>query len=155
METRSLILTTILTFGVFLAGITQHRYVQTEGEAAFDGYDLVSYFKSSGPVKGKAEFKTAYDGITLYFASKANQEEFKKKPYDYLPAYGGYCATAVSNETFVVPNFSNYQIQDDKLLFFEVRGFFNGKTEWQKDPQLNEILADRHYREQFKSNSKN
>ncbi len=150
MEIKAILFTVMFVFGLAYIGSAQHKYVQSEGEAAFEGYDLVSYFKDSGPVKGKAQFKMDYDGITLYFASKENQEEFKKKPDFYLPAYGGYCATAVSNQTFVVPNFSNYQIQDDKLLFFEVRGFFNGKTEWQKDPQLNEILADKHYREQFK-----
>ena len=145
MEMRNLIFVWLFIL-ISSVGFSQHRYVQTEGEAAFEGYDLVSYFKGDSPVKGKKEFSTVYDGLNLYFANKANLDEFKRKPYDYLPAYGGYCATAVSKETFVVPNFTNYQIQDDKLLFFEVRGFFNGKTEWQKDPQLYEILADKNYK---------
>ncbi|MEQ9425879.1 MAG: YHS domain-containing (seleno)protein [Cyclobacteriaceae bacterium] len=128
---------------------SQHRYVQTRGEAAFDGFDLVSYFTSAKPVKGNPSYKYEYDGLTLLFASKENLEIFKKKPYDYLPAYGGYCATAVSSDRYVIPNFESYAIQNEKLLFFEVQGFFNGKTQWEKDPQLFEILADKHYREEF------
>ena len=127
---------------------SQHKYVQSEGEAAFEGYDLVSYFNGGEPKKGKKDYQVNYDGLTLFFVNMSNMQEFKRDPESYLPAYGGYCATAVSNETFVVPNFSNYTIQDDRLLFFEVRGFFNGKTEWNKDPQLYEILADKHYREE-------
>lgn len=147
-------LSKILTVGslVFLfstsVAFSQHKYVQSEGEAAFEGYDLVSYFTANKPIKGTKKYLVKYDGLTLFFANMSNMQEFKRNPESYLPAYGGYCATAVSNETFVVPNFSNFTIQDDRLLFFEVRGFFNGKTEWHKDPQLYEILADKHYREE-------
>ena len=82
-----------------------------------------------------------------------NLQEFRRDPDFYMPAYGGYCATAVSNQSLIVPNFSNFEIQGEKLLFFETRGFFNGRTEWKKDPQLFEILADKHYRETFKENN--
>ena len=151
MKTKNFILSGTLIVFMSISAIAQHKYVQSKGTAAFGGYDLVSYFNGNKPIPGIEKYKTQYDGLTLYFANMANMQEFKRRPTDYMPAYGGYCATAVSNETFVVPNFANYKIQDDKLLFFEVRGFFNEKTEWQKDPQLFEILADKHYREKFSS----
>ena len=136
-----------------LSAQAQHRYVHSEGEAAFGGYDLVSYFQGSGPVIGKQNYTTRYDGLTLLFANMSNLQEFKRDPKKYMPAYGGYCATAVSSQNLIVPNFTNFEIQNERLLFFETRGFFNGKTEWNKDPQLNEILADRHYRQTFEEDN--
>ncbi len=128
--------------------MAQHKYVQTDGPA-FGGYDLVSYFTGSKPMLGIKKYEVKHDGLTLYFENMANMQKFKRQPDTYLPAYGGYCATAVSNQKLIIPNFTSFDIQNERLLFFETTVFFNGRTEWQKDPQLNEILADKHYRETF------
>ncbi len=155
MKTKFMLLAVVVILILVNSAKAQHRYVETDGGVAFDGYDLVSYFKNPKPLKGRQQHKMEYDGLTLYFASAKNLAEFKKKPDDYLPAYGGYCAIAVSNDNYVSPNFANYSIQDGKLLFFEVRGFWNGRTEWEKDPELHEILADKHYREEFDQSENN
>ncbi len=153
MEIRKFVLSGVLMMFLSVAGNAQQKYVQSDGPA-FDGYDLVSYFAGAKPLPGIQKYGVKYDGLTLLFANMANMQEFKRQPDKYLPAYGGYCATAVSNQSLVVPNFANFDIQNDKLLFFETKGFFNGRTEWNKDPQLNEILADRHYRQTFKEGNK-
>lgn len=152
MGIKKFILLGVVTMALSVSAIAQHKYVQSEGPA-FDGFDLVSYFTASKPIPGIKKYEVRHDGLTLYFANMANMQEFKRQPDTYLPAYGGYCAIAVSNQSLIVPNFANFDIQNDKLLFFETRGFFNGRTEWQKDPQLNEILADKHYRETFTEKS--
>ena len=59
-----------------------------------------------------------------------------------MPAYNGWCAIALTNGTLAKPDFSQFKVQDGKLLFFEVRAFFNGKTAWEKDPDINKIVAD-------------
>jgi YHS domain-containing protein len=62
------------------------------------GYDLVAYHLVSKPVKGLNDFKTTHMGYTFLFASKQNLLLFEEAPYRYLPAYGGFCGWAVSNE---------------------------------------------------------
>lgn len=125
----------------------QPKYAPAEQGASFDGYDLVSYYLGEGPTLGKKTYQSSYDGLTLYFASQKNKQIFDKDPERYMPAYGGYCATAVSSKKFIKPNYKIYSLEDDKLMFFEVKGFFNGKTHWEKNPQINEIMADKHYKE--------
>ncbi len=121
------------------------KYLTVEGKAAFGGYDLVSYFQSPIPAKGKTTFSFEYEGLELLFSSVENRNSFKTNPDKYLPAYGGYCATAVTSGNFIEPNFAQFQIQGDRLMFFEVRGFFNGKTQWNKNPELHELLANEKY----------
>jgi len=154
MKTKFLttIITLLITSLIVVnAQNSQDKYVDSKGEAAFAGYDLVSYFQGQKPQKGLPQYQFEYDGLKLNFASADNMALFKTDPEKYLPAYGGYCATAICNKVLLVPDFSNFQIQDGRLLFFETRAFFNGKTAWNKDPDLNEILADRFYRQKFGS----
>ena len=150
MKLKNSLIAWSIFFCAIQVSLAQSIYVPSKGEAAFDGYDLVSYFEKGGPVLGKKEFKSYYDGLTIFFASKENKVKFDLDPARYIPAYGGYCATAVSKQNLIIPNFEIFIIQNNRLLLFEVRGFFNGKTFWEKDPELHEILADKHFRELFK-----
>ena len=118
-----------------------NQYACSADEIAFDGNDLVSYQGD----KGKEEHTYEYEGLTLRFASWANMDKFIEDPEKYLPAYGGWCAIAVANGTLTKPDFSHFQIQDNKLYFFEVRAFFNGQTAWNRDPDINKIVADKKY----------
>ncbi len=123
----------------------QNQNYSCEGdELAFDGNDLVSYFDNS-VLKGLDKFSFDYDGLKLYFANDTNRKKFKADPEKYLPAYKGWCATAVANGNLYKPNYNQFKIQNNKLLFFEVRAFFNGKTAWNKNPELNKILADKKF----------
>ena len=98
MELKNILLLGALSSLISFSGFAQHKYVQSDGEAPFEGYDLVSYFNGSQPIPGIEKYQTQYDGLTLYFANMANLQEFKRRPTDYMPAYGGSCATAVSNK---------------------------------------------------------
>lgn len=142
------ILTILLLLTVFFGAVAQHgHYAGQNEEKAFDGNDLVSYFESDSPVKGSETFSYDYDGIHLLFSSQDNLDKFKSNPDKYIPAYNGWCAIALTGGSFIRPDFNEYKIQDDKLLFFEVRAFFNGKTAWERDPDKHRILADKKYEE--------
>ena len=138
---------TILFFSLFYAtGIFgQEKYVSSSTEASFEGIDLVSYHQYEAPRKGSEEYSIIYDGLTLFFENKENKEAFNKDPEAYLPAYGGYCATACSNGNFVIPDYNNFSIENGQLYLFEVRGFWNGKTAWKKNPEKNKLKADQNY----------
>lgn len=140
----------IITLALF-AQVTyaQHggHYAATGEEKAFDGNDLVSYFESEKPEKGLEKYSYDYDGIHLLFSSDDNRTKFKNDPDKYIPAYNGWCAIALTGGSLVQPDFNEYKIQDGKLLFFEVKAFFNGKTAWDRDPDIHKIVADKKYTE--------
>ncbi len=63
---------------------------------AVGGHDPVAYFTDGRPVKGERAFSTTYQGAEFRFASQENLDRFLADPKAYAPAYGGYCAWAVS-----------------------------------------------------------
>lgn len=67
------------------------RYHTGEGGLMLEGYDPVSYFLEEEPLRVKAELKEVYDGVTFYFATEQNRNQFKRSSEKYLPAYGGFC----------------------------------------------------------------
>lgn len=132
--------------GVMYGQLGDVKYSCHVGEVGFGGYDLISYFDEN-PLKGKKQYSTTYEGIVLTFANQQNLKKFLVSPKRYMPAYGGWCATGVVHNNLIVPNFAMYKIQNDQILFFETRGFFNGFSQWEKDSLKNEFLADRNFRE--------
>jgi len=140
---------TILFFiGTLHTVQSQQKYACSPDELAFYGNDLVSYYENE-VLKGKKEFAYNYDELKLEFANQENLEKFKNNPKKYLPEYGGWCAIALANGSLVQPDFNHYKVQNGQLLFFEVRAFFNGKTAWDKDPDINKIVADKKHAQIF------
>ena len=140
----------VLFFLVFswTAVQAQDAYPVDSGEVLLDGYDPVAYFDSQ-VLKGKKQFAYVTQGRWLLFSSQENLDRFREDPQRYQPAYGGWCAIAMVDTTFVVPDYTLYKIQDGALMFFSIRAFFNGLTEWDKDPDKNKVKADGNYRGLF------
>lgn len=126
----------------------QDMYSVGNGEVLIDGYDPVSYFDGN-PQKGKSEIYVSIEGRKVLFASEENKKEFINNQEKYFPEYGGWCAIAMVDGSFVIPDYSLYKIQDGRLLFFSVRAFFNGLTEWEKNPKSNLVKADGNYMKYF------
>lgn len=59
---------------------------------AASGYDVVSYFSGTQPVKGSGMHAVRHDGQDYLFANEENMKAFKSKPEKYAPQFGGYCA---------------------------------------------------------------
>jgi YHS domain-containing protein len=96
------------------------------------GYDPVSYFKSSKPLKGEATHSAQDDGVTYWFANEANQKEFIKEPKKYEPLFGGWCAYAVADSKSKVDiDPESFLIQDGKLLVFYNGLWANTRKKWQ------------------------
>ena len=86
----------LLGTAVFPSTAAFAKKVFGTNSGAIRGYDPVAYFTVSKPVKGKSSFKTQWNGSTWLFSSQANLDAFKVEPAKYAPAYGGYCAWAMS-----------------------------------------------------------
>jgi YHS domain-containing protein len=90
--------------------------VFTESGVAIRGTDPVAYFTQAKPVQGSAEFAADYQGATWHFSSSENRETFLANPEKYAPAYGGYCAYALSLGAYKVETDPNaWSIVDGRL----------------------------------------
>ncbi len=66
------------------------------GGVAISGVDAVAYFTDAKAVIGTSKFSHQWRGAEWRFKNAANRDVFAKKPEIYAPAFGGYCAWAVS-----------------------------------------------------------
>lgn len=79
------------------------------------GYDTVSYFQTGQPTKGSSDYTAEYQGATWRFANADNLARFKDNPERYAPAYGGYCAWAVSQGYLAKGDPEHWSIRDERL----------------------------------------
>ena len=109
---------------------------------AVSGYDTVSYFTDNKPVKGDSKYTTKYDGADWYFASQKHLDMFKANPEKYAPQYGGYCAWAMSQNSFAPSDPSQWAIVNDKLYLN-----YNAsvKEQWDVNPTLSISQADKNW----------
>ncbi len=93
---RTIISTIFLTALVATFAIAQETVNTDANNVAIHGYDPVAYFTREAAVPGDPEITHTQDGAVYRFANEANRDAFAADPESYLPAYGGYCAWAVS-----------------------------------------------------------
>lgn len=122
-------------------GASQH-YNVAEGEPALAGYDPVSYFQD-GPEEGSREFAADYAGVTYYFATGKNRDTFLLDPAHYLPAYGGWCATAMAEGEKVEVDPRNYEITNGRLFLFYSGLIQNAQNAWVRNESELMEKADR------------
>ena len=87
---------------LLFSGLARAAQVNAEGGVAVRGTDVVAYVTEGRPVAGRAEFTHAWRGADWRFASAANRDRFAADPERHVPAYGGFCAYAVS-EGYTAP----------------------------------------------------
>jgi 2,3-bisphosphoglycerate-dependent phosphoglycerate mutase len=108
-----------------------------EKGVAIQGYDVVAYFSEARAEKGNFYNASIYQGITYYFYSKKNLNQFMINPEKYLPEYGGWCAYQMSvfdstPKQDIDPQL--FKIIDGKLYLFSKSLDENGLELWNKTP---------------------
>ena len=86
-----------------------------ESGLALSGYDPIAYFTDGQPVEGRAEFGYQWQGATWQFNSLEHLERFKADPAAFAPAFGGYCAWAVSQGYTASADPRAWRIVDGRL----------------------------------------
>ena len=110
---------------------------------AISGFDPVAYFKQGTAVKGKKDLAVFDQGVTYYFSSVENKEEFKKNPSRYEPQYGGWCAYAMGKDgSKVEVDPETFKIIDGKLYLYYNKFFNNTLKSWNKDETNLKSKAD-------------
>lgn len=82
---------------------------------AIQGYDTVAYHITNEAIKGKDAHTSSYKGITWKFVSAENKELFESNPEKYAPAYGGYCAYAVSKGSLASVDPHAFSVHEGRL----------------------------------------
>lgn len=104
-------------------------YTGLLSSTAVGGYDAVS-FHDGQPVAGQRAITTQWKGATWRFASEANKARFVASPDTFAPAYGGYCAWAVSQGYTAKGDPRHWKIVDGRLyLNYDA----NVQKTWEKD----------------------
>ncbi len=120
------------------------------GGIGIKGYDPVAYFAENKASKGSKEFSVLHEGVTYYFSSSANKEEFKKNPSKYEPQYGGWCAYAMGKDgTKVEVDPGTFKIINGRLFLFYNQFFNNTIKSWNKDEMNLHQHADANWQKVF------
>ena len=147
---------TIALLGVGLLGMAASSYAEdtrpshdsnqcTDAGLALGGYDVVSYLQSDGPVVGSKDITSSHNELVYRFASAANRSLFERDPRRFLPEYRGFCAATLAMGRLACPDYTNFKIENGRLLLFELAGFTNGRTVWNSDPTRFKRRADENY----------
>ncbi|MFY7839182.1 MAG: YHS domain-containing (seleno)protein [Lacibacter sp.] len=124
----------------------QKEFNLEKGVAA-KGYDVVAYFKQGKAVKGSPALAVRYQGITYYFSTTANKDEFKTNAAKYEPQYGGWCAYAMGATGEKVDfDPETFKVINGKLYLFYNRFFTNTLPKWNKDEANLRTKADTNWK---------
>jgi len=135
-----------ICFGQDVAQLRKSQFNLDNG-IAISGFDPVAYFNQSKAIKGKKELAVVDQGITYYFSSNVNKEEFKKDPSKYQPQYGGWCAYAMGKDGSKVEiDPATFKIIDGKLFLYYNKFFNNTLKSWNKDESNLKSKADVNWR---------
>ncbi len=127
----------------------QPMVYQQEAGIAINGYDAVAYHKVNEPIEGSESFTTMWNGATWFFVSAENRDLFVADPERWAPAYGGYCAWAVSNNYLASTDPDAFSVVNERLfLNFNKRI----RNRWSKNTAKNISKGDKNWPEVLKSN---
>ncbi len=113
---------------------------------AIQGYDPVAYFLQNKAIKGNKQFAVLAEGVTYYFSSAANKDQFVKDYKKYEPQYGGWCAYAMgaTNEKVEIDP-GTFKILNGKLYLFYHSWVNNTLNKWNKDEASLKAKADKNW----------
>jgi len=122
------------------------KHFNLENGLAIRGFDPVAYFKEGKAIRGKKEISYADSGVTYYFATLSDREDFLKNPKAYEPQYGGWCAYAMGKDGSKVDvDPGTFKILNGKLFLFYNRFFNNTLKSWNEDEDRLHRQADKNW----------
>jgi YHS domain-containing protein len=80
--------------------------------------------------KGSKDLTAVFEGVTYRFSSEANCQKFVEEPADFVPAYGGWCASAMSFGRKVDIDPESYVVENGRLFLFYLGIRGDGKKDW-------------------------
>jgi YHS domain-containing protein len=87
----------------------------TSDGLAIGGYDPVAYFTLDQAVPGDPSITVEYNGVAYRFSTEEHRDLFAANPEQYAPAYGGWCAWAVSRNSLADIDPRAYTVHEGRL----------------------------------------
>ena len=138
---RPLVLTLIGLLGLAQGAHAAVKPCLVDG-VALQGYDAVAYVDETRAVEGSATITASADGAIYRFINPAHCAAFKKNPARYQPAYGGWCAYAMSRGEQVEVDPKHFKLVDGKLLLFYYSLWADTLKKWNADQANLKPAAD-------------
>lgn len=139
-------LTCLVVSGAMLAHAGTKEYNLPANKVAIQGYDPVTYFTLNKAVPGNPSFKAQNEGVTYYFSSAGTLATFQASPSQYVPTYGGWCATAMAKGEKVEIDPKNFKVTNGRLFLFFNAWYGDAKKTWLKDEAGQETKADANWK---------
>ncbi|MGF1464776.1 MAG: YHS domain-containing (seleno)protein [Sandaracinaceae bacterium] len=106
---------------------------------AVGGYDVMSY-RDGEPAAGDPEIYSHYRGATYRFISQPHRAAFEANPARFIPAFGGFCAYAMSEGRLRPVDPTIFRVMNDRLLLQHSR---EAERLFNANPERRLALADR------------
>ena len=119
-----------LVLGPSAAALAVDPIHQTFLGVAVKGTDVVAYHTEGRVREGEREHSFEWMDATWRFATAEHRDLFAANPEKYAPAYGGYCAYAVSKGTTAPIDPEAWKIVDGRLYLNLDRDI---QQIWEKD----------------------
>ena len=109
------------------------EYNIDDSKIALQGYSPVSYLDLNLAQRGVKDINSEYQGVKYFFVDKEQKRKFDANPQQYLPQYGGFCATgiAVGAKFRIDPN--KFLVENGKLYLFLNSIEVDAKQLWMAD----------------------
>jgi YHS domain-containing protein len=111
---------------------------------AIKGFDPVSYF-SGNAKSGDPAISSEHESSVYYFSNEENKNKFEGSPNSFIPAYGGFCATAMSEGKLFDIDPNNFKVDNNKLFLFYKGSGGDTKLQWEEDEATRFKNAEEHW----------
>jgi YHS domain-containing protein len=108
-------------------------------DVAIGGYCPVAYIAMKQAMKGSAAHASVHKGKTYHLTNADAKKMFDAAPDTYVPAYDGWCATAVAQGTKLKSDPTLYTVHDGRAYLFSNKA---AKAMFDKDPKGTVAKAD-------------
>lgn len=125
-----------------LAGVV--TWAGGKGSVALQGYCPVAYVAMGKAVEGKAAHASEHNGLTYHFLNADAKKMFDETPEKFLPAYDGYCATAVAQDQKLVSDPTIFKVVNGRTYLFSSK---QALAMFEKDPGGTIAKADARWAE--------
>lgn len=109
---------------------------------AVDGYDVVAYHSEDEAIAGSSVHSHEWQGAEWHFASEDNRARFADAPERYAPAYGGWCAWALTEERLAAGDPDYWTVHEGRLYLNCNRA---AQQSWEADLESNIERADENW----------
>ena len=116
-------------------------HIDSNGVAA-GGHDPVAYVTEGKAVQGSAAIEAVYNGAKYHFASSENKNAFEREPRRFEPAFGGYCAWAVTLEKVVPTDGTVFELVNGRLLLQRTE---DARRKFDAAPEANLARAEQNW----------